>query len=166
MKICRSTSSLLKFYNLCGVLLEKVEHANYLGITISNNLEWGNHVDVTARKASNTLNSLKRNLKYCSKQAKQTAYISLVRSVMEYRGTIWDPHFQKYKDKLEKVNRRSSVIAILEKLEWQSLKTPSPKPAFCPVLSTTYSGSAVVTSRPSRSAYQGTSRLQVQDYYH
>jgi len=101
-------SPLLKLYDLCGVLLEEVEHAKYLGITISNNLEWGNHVDVTARKASNTLNFLKRNLKYCQKQAKQTAYFSLVRPTMEYSGAIWDPHFQKDKDKLEKVNRRAA----------------------------------------------------------
>jgi len=116
------------------VLLEEVEHAKYLGITVSNNFEWGNHVDVTARKASNTLNFLKRNLKYCPKQAKQTAYFSLIRSAVEYSGAIWDPHFQKDKDKLEKVNRQvarfvannyeqqSSVTAILEKLEWPSLE--------------------------------------------
>jgi len=53
---------------------------------------------------------------------------------MEYSGAIWNPHFQKDKDKLEKVNRRaarlvannyeqqSSVTAILEKLEWPSLE--------------------------------------------
>jgi len=120
----------------------EVEHAKYLDITISSNLEWGNHVDVTARKASNTLNFLKRNLKYCPKQAKQTAYFSLVRPTMEYSGAIWDLHFQKDKDKMEKVNRRaarfvannyeqqSSVTAILEKLEWPSLENPRQNQRF------------------------------------
>jgi len=61
----------------------------YLGVTISSNLEWRNHVDVTAKKASNTLKFLQHNLKYCPKQVKQTAYFSLVRSVVEYSGAIY-----------------------------------------------------------------------------
>jgi len=89
---------------LCGVVLEEVEHAKYLGINISNNLEWGNHVDVITRKAQTILNFLQRNLKYCPKQAKQTAYFSLVRSVVEYGCVIWDPYLQKDKDKLDKIN--------------------------------------------------------------
>jgi len=69
MKICSINITVIVALRVCGVLLEEVEYAKYLGVTISNNLEWGNHVDVTARKASNTLNVLKRNLKYCPKQA-------------------------------------------------------------------------------------------------
>jgi len=84
-------------------------------------------------KTRNTLNFLQRNLKYCPKQVKQTAYFSLVRSVMEYSGAIWDPHLQKDKDELERINRRaarfvandydqhSSVTAILKNY-WPSLE--------------------------------------------
>jgi len=98
MKFHRSRTPKPGHYDLCEVVLEEVEHAKYLGITISNNLELGNHVDIITRKASNTLNFLQRNLKYCPKRAKQTAYFSLVRSVVEYGGAIWDPYLQKDKD--------------------------------------------------------------------
>ena len=108
MKFHRSRTPKPGHYDLCEVVLEEVEHAKYLGITISNNLELGNHVDIITRKASNTLNFLQRNLKYCPKRAKQTAYFSLVRSVVEYGGAIWDPYLQKDKDKLEKINRRAA----------------------------------------------------------
>jgi len=60
-------------------------------------LEWKNHVDVTAKKASNTGYFLQRNLKYCPKQVQQTGYYSLVRAVMEYSGAIWELHLQKDK---------------------------------------------------------------------
>ena len=134
MTIDRSRSSLSRQYSLCGVTLKEVEQAKYLGIIINNKLQWGSHVDSVAGRASNTLNFLRRNLKYCPKQAKQTAYFSLVRSAMEYGAAVWDPYLQKDKDKLEKVNRRaarfvannyeqcSSVTTILKKLGWQSLE--------------------------------------------
>jgi len=105
MKLRHSRTPKPGQYDLCGVVLEEVEHVKYLGITISNNLEWGNHVDVITRKASNTLNFLQHNLKYSPKQAKQTAYFSLVRSIVEYGGAIWDPYLQKNKHKLEKINQ-------------------------------------------------------------
>ena len=77
---------------------------------------------------------LQRNIKYCLKQVKQTAYSSLVPYVVEYSGAIWDPHLQKDKDKLERVNWRaakfvandydqhSSVTAVLKNLDWPFLK--------------------------------------------
>ena len=66
-------------------------------------------MDITAKKASNTLNFLRRNLKYCPKQVKQTVYFSIVRSVMEYSGATWDPHLQKDEDKLESHSACSKI---------------------------------------------------------
>ena len=54
------------------------------------------------------LSFLRRNLKGCPGKLKQTAYISLIRSFMEYGATAWDP-YQKYNcDKVERVHRRAS----------------------------------------------------------
>ena len=90
MRIHRSKPASSQHYDLCGVLHQEVDHTKYFGVTISSNLEWRNHVDVTAKKAANALNFRQRNLKYCPKQVKQTAYFSLVRFVMKYSGAIWD----------------------------------------------------------------------------
>ena len=38
---------------------------------------------------------VQRNLKRCPKSVKKTAYISLVRSTLEYGATVWDPFLEK-----------------------------------------------------------------------
>jgi len=66
------------------------------------------YIDNITKKASNALNFLKRNLKYCPKQCKEVAYFALVRSTVEYGSAVWDPHAIKEKDKVERVNRRAA----------------------------------------------------------
>ena len=69
-------------------------------------------------KANSKLSFLRRNLKGCPDNLKQTAYFSLIRSFMEYGATVWDP-YQKYNsDKIERVQRRqgSSKVGIRDTL--------------------------------------------------
>ena len=47
------------------------------------------------------------NLKHCPLKCKRTAYLSLVRSVLEYGCTVWDPYLQKDIDQLERVQRKA-----------------------------------------------------------
>ena len=66
--------------------------AKYLGVTLSNDLEWSKHIATITNKANSKLLFLRRNLKGCPEKLKQTAYFSLIRSFMEYGATIWDPY--------------------------------------------------------------------------
>ena len=91
----------------------EVEQAKYLGITLSDKLDWEAQVDNITKKASNTLNFLKRNLKYCPKQCKEVAYFALVRSTVEYGSVVWDPHTIKEKDQVERVNRRAARMVSI-----------------------------------------------------
>ena len=82
--------------------------AKYLGVTLSNDLEWSRHIATMTNKANSKLSFLRRNLKGCPEKLKQTAYFSLTRSFMEYGATVWDP-YQKYNsDKVERVQRRAA----------------------------------------------------------
>ena len=102
-------------YSLTGQVLQEVMDAKYLGVTLSNNLEWSKHIATMTNKL------------------KQTAYFSLIHPFMEYGMTFWDP-YQKYNsDKVERVQRRaarfvksrytrySSVSDILDELRWLPL---------------------------------------------
>ena len=82
--------------------------AKYLGVTLSNDLEWSKHIATMTNKSNSKLSFLRRNLKGCPEKLKQTAYFSLIRSFMEYGATVWDP-FQKYNgDKIERVQRQTA----------------------------------------------------------
>ena len=62
-----------------------------IGVVISSDLLWEKQVNAISQKASNTLNFIRRNLKYCPQEAKTIAYNSLVRSTVEYCTSAWDP---------------------------------------------------------------------------
>ena len=58
--------------------------AKYLGVTLSNDLEWSNHIATMTNKANSKLSFLHRNLKGCPEKLKQTAYFSLSHSFMQF----------------------------------------------------------------------------------
>ena len=64
------------------------------GVTISDDLKWSSHICKITKKANSILGFFKRNLKHCPLNCRMTAYISLVRSTLEYSSVIWDPYLQ------------------------------------------------------------------------
>ena len=121
-------------YSLNNHFLKKVEDNPYLGVQISENLKWSTHVNKVCNRASSILGFIRRNLRHSNKNFKEQAYISLVRSILDYASIVWDPYLQKDIDKLEGVQRRaarfvcnnykskSSVTEMLKELKWQPLK--------------------------------------------
>ena len=66
--------------------------------------KWKEHINNTCKKNSSTLGFLRRNLQHCPRECRRTAYIALVRSIMEYGSVIWDP-YTKQEIKLESIQR-------------------------------------------------------------
>ena len=122
-------------YQLKEVTLGQVTNSPYLGVSISENLEWGDHISKIASKANSTLGFLRRNLKGCPSKLKEIAYFSMVRSLLEYSCPVWDPYRQGDIDKLNKIQRaaarfvtnnyqrKSSVTALIQDLGWTDLQT-------------------------------------------
>ncbi|CAM1300700.1 Uncharacterised protein r2_g1069 [Pycnogonum litorale] len=121
-------------YILHGHILEHVASAKYLGVTITSDLKWGAHVNNICQKANRTIGFLKRNLNISNNEIKEKAYTALVRPTVEYASSVWDPHLQKDKHKLEMIQRRSaryvtnryhntsSVETMLQQLKWPTLE--------------------------------------------
>ena len=131
MQVSRTGDPKLFNYSLTGQVLEEVMDAKYLGVTLSNDLEWSKHIATMTNKAKSKLSFMRHNLKGCPE--KQTAYFSLILSFMEYGTTVCDP-YQKYNsDKVERVQcraarfvksrytRYSSVSDMLDELGWPPL---------------------------------------------
>ena len=67
----------------------------YLGVTISDDLHWNHHISNVCKKANSSLHFIARNLKHGPRNTRETAYISLTRSSVEYCAVVWDPYQQK-----------------------------------------------------------------------
>ena len=70
-------------YILHNQTLEQVTSTKYLGITITDNLDWGQHVSEVSTKATQTLDFLRQNLALTPRETKNMAYITLVRPKLE-----------------------------------------------------------------------------------
>ena len=78
-------------YTFEGTVFDNVEKIKCLGITFTNDLKWHTHVSNICSKANRTLGFLRRNLAACPKAVKESAYKGLVRPVLEYGSSVWDP---------------------------------------------------------------------------
>ena len=94
LSVSRSRTPLAKFYSLCGVLLSLANEAKYLGVSLSWDMEWAKHIQQVTNSCSSTIALLHRNLSGCPVQLREKAYISLIRSCLEYASAIWDPHLK------------------------------------------------------------------------
>ena len=65
-------------YTLHGHVLEHVTSAKYLGINITSDLRWGEHIAKVCNKANRTIGFLRRNLNISSTEVKENAYKTLV----------------------------------------------------------------------------------------
>jgi hypothetical protein len=96
------------FYTLNSQILKQVQDNPYLGLTISEDLKWDTHITKISKKGNSTIGFLKRNLKHCPQDCRRSAYLALVRSVLEYGSVVWDPYYVKDINRLEKVQRQAA----------------------------------------------------------
>jgi hypothetical protein len=134
LNITRKRNRMYNSYLLNNTDLQTVETTTYLGIEISNTLNWSPHIDKVAKKGNRSLGFVKRNIKTSNTKVKTLAYNSLVRPILEYACQVWDPHTEKDIQKLESVQRRaaryvtnryhntSSPTEMISNLKWDSLK--------------------------------------------
>ena len=74
---------------LHNCMLESVSSAKYLGVDISSDLSWNTHINGISKKANDTLDFLRRNIKIHSDLLKSSAYKVFVRPQLEYCSTVW-----------------------------------------------------------------------------
>ena len=134
LPVTRKREPMSSKYQLHGHTLEEVCSAKYLGVTITNNLSWDTHINTICAKANKTLGFLRRNLKISATQLKATAYKTIVRPILEYASTVWDPYTTANETKLESIQKRaarfvtgryhntSKANSLITTLGWEPLK--------------------------------------------
>ena len=134
LKISRARVLKQHKYQLSNTTLQETTSHTYLGVEISSDLKWTNHVNSITAKANRVFGFVRRNLHSCPKDLRATAFKSLVRPHLEYCSSVWDPHINELVDKIERIQRRgarfvfkdyrktSSVTEMLNKLDWIPLQ--------------------------------------------
>jgi hypothetical protein len=110
-----------------------VKTCKYLGLTFQSNLSWNSHINTVVSKALSSLYFIQRNHKFSSSATLELLYKTLVRPIVEYGSSIWDPHHTLMIHNLDRVqrraarlvckrfDRRTSVTALLLDLNWDTL---------------------------------------------
>ena len=95
---------------LGGVKVDRVDVEKDLGVLVSHNLSWNNHVDLISSKAQRMLNVLYRTCRDINDiSTKKLLYIAWVCSRLEYAGVVWSPHTKRNINNWEQVQRRALV---------------------------------------------------------
>ena len=84
-----------------------------LGILLSSDLKWNNHLKFIASRAYKVLGLIRRSFSSgLDTKAKKNLYILLVRSQLSYGSQIWRPHLVKDIIMLERIQRRATKYIL------------------------------------------------------
>ena len=99
-------------YYLSNARLKCVDSYKDLGVIMSRDLSWSNHVDTLVNKANKVLGLLKRTIGSKNREIFSVLYRSLVRPLLEYASPVWSPYLVKDKLAIESIQRRASRIVL------------------------------------------------------
>lgn len=98
---------ILHHYNMRGVPLERVMQIKDLGLILDKELTFNNHiVDLCGRACKSLGFVMRQAYHFHDRSTILTLYYAFVRSKLEYNSIIWDPHEAKYKQMIEKVQKK------------------------------------------------------------
>ena len=91
MRVARIRSIGNRDYSLGGIKLDRVDvEKDLVGVLVSYNLSWNNHLDLISSKAQRMLNVLYRTCRDIDDiSTKKLLYIARVRSCLEYARQAW-----------------------------------------------------------------------------
>lgn len=99
--------------------LDKVQSYRYLGVLITSDLSWSDHISSICAKARKNLGLIYRKFyQDATPSTLKVLYIAFVRTQLEYAVPVWDPHLKKDISALESVQRFASRMCLKT---WQDL---------------------------------------------
>jgi len=87
-------------------LLKRVDHETDLGVTFDQKLDFELHINNKVNKAIAIFAVIRRTYKYLNEKTFIPLYKALVRSHLDYAVSVWSPYKKKYRELIEKVQRR------------------------------------------------------------
>lgn len=112
----RSSVSLFN-YSFNGFSLQRVSEYKYLGLIFTSNMSWTRHIEYTRNKALKKLGYLNRTLREAPRDTKLLTYKTLIRPILEYGCTIWNPYTVSDINTIESVQRKA-IRFIYRRFDW------------------------------------------------
>lgn len=97
-------------YTLGGRVISSESSHCDLGVVVSNDLSWSNHILHVVSKAKRILYLLRRSFSRCDPTTCRILYTTYVRPILEYAGPVWAPSLVRDVELLESVQRRATRI--------------------------------------------------------
>ena len=110
MHLTKKCSTLKVNYCLGDTQLEETDCEKYLGVLISNDLNWAKHVQSIVSHSYQKLGMISHIFYHCSPDIKEKLYNHLVRSKLEYCCTVWDPNQICLIRSIERIQKKASKL--------------------------------------------------------
>jgi hypothetical protein len=109
-------------YSLGVISFPNANSCIYSGNILSSNFGWADQVNYTVKKAWKSLHFTIRILKKGNSNTKSLAYTSLIRSILEYVSSCWDPYREGQINALDRVQNKVAKCAHQRNdLNWETL---------------------------------------------
>ena len=128
MKLGRQRSAVQ--YHMNNVVLEEIEAEKDLGVLIDNQLSFKSQVATITAKANKVVGIIRRSFDNLTEELFVTLFKSLVRPILEYGHSVWNPRLKTLSQEVERVQRRATgLLGSLKNLSYsdrlKKLKLPS-----------------------------------------
>ncbi|KAK7094204.1 hypothetical protein V1264_007857 [Littorina saxatilis] len=100
-----------------SITLEESETEKDLGVLVDNRLSFKGHVAQATAKANKTIGIIRRSFEHLDREVFVQLYKSLVRPILEYGHSVWQPQQKLLCKEIEDVQRRATklISALSEK---------------------------------------------------
>jgi hypothetical protein len=95
---------------LNGLPLRRVDKLRYLGVNLSHDLGWSDHIRSMVTKAKKVIYFIQRNFRGASVASRNRLYLSLVRPILDFASPIWNPHQKQLIYEIESVQRFAARV--------------------------------------------------------
>ena len=133
LPISRARSPPIIRINLNHHPIAQCNSVKYLGVTISSDLSWKEHVTMTCKKAKQQLGLIHRSLHQSPASVKHQIYKAAILPKLEYCSSVWDTHHSSLVLALENVQKfagriitqhwKADYSTLCSTLNWKTLAT-------------------------------------------
>ena len=86
-----------------GVAVEQVDSVKYLGVLLTSDLTWNDHISGICNKTRKLIGLMYRKFHHCHPDLMLKLYKAFIRPHLEYATQVWDPYLIKNIELLERV---------------------------------------------------------------